>query len=109
MKDLKTPHMNTMSDCTNNLTKQGYTENFQVISDRLKALSDGTLYIVSDVVISNFYRFEGQSDPSDNSIIYTIETPDEKKGMLIDAYGSQADAALSDFIRQVEEFQKKIK
>lgn len=109
MKDLKTPHMNTMSDCTNNLTKQGYTENFQVISDRLKALSDGTLYTVSDVVISNFYRFEGQNDPSDNSILYSIETHDGKKGMLIDSYGAQADTALSDFIRQVEEFQKKIK
>ncbi len=102
------PSMNTMSDCTNNLTKKGYTENYQASAEGLTALSDNTIYQPSDVTIPNFYRFEGQNDPSDNAIVYVIETSDGKKGMLIDAYGAQASTKISDFIKAVEDFHKKV-
>jgi hypothetical protein len=46
------------------------------------------------------------SDPEDSSILYLIEASDGKKGTLIDAYGTYADAKLSDFIREVEDIQK---
>jgi len=102
------PSMNTMSDCINNLTKKGYTEDFQAGPKGLKALSDNLLYSPFDVCISNFYRFEGQNDPSDNAIVYLIETHDGKKGMLIDAYGANASTKISDFVKAVEDFQKKV-
>jgi hypothetical protein len=38
-----------------------------------------------------------------------LETHDGKKGTLIDAYGPEADSKISDFIRQVEDIQKKDK
>jgi len=108
MKKIEVPGMNTMIDCTNNLTNQGYTENFQVTEEgELKALSDEKIYKAEEICVPNFYRFESQNDPSDNSIIYVVETSDGKKGMLIDAYGVNADADISEFIKQVEDFQKK--
>jgi hypothetical protein len=108
---IKNPNtaMNTMTDTVNKLTVQGYTETFQVTDVGLKALSDGSIFSASDLSITNFFRFEGQSDPSDNAIIYVIETNDGKKGLLIDAFGSDADAAIGKFIVEVEEIQKKAK
>ena len=108
MKKFQTPAMNTLTDCVNRLTIAGYTENFRVNKNGLKSLSDDKYYEASDISISNFYRFEGHSDPSDNAIVYVIETNDGKKGTLIDAYGNDADANIGEFIVQVEEIQKKV-
>jgi len=101
------PQMNTMTDCVNSLAIKGYTESFRATKSGLKALSDETIYSSSDVSIANFYRFEGQSDPSDNAIIYVLETNDGRKGLLIDAFGVDADSVINEFILQVEEIQKK--
>jgi hypothetical protein len=109
MKNAEIPEMNTLIECTNSLVKQGFTAEFQVTEFGLKALSDKKLYSASDITISNYFRFESATDPSDNAIVYVIETHDGKKGMLIDAYGVSADARISEFVKQVEDFHKKVR
>ena len=56
----------------------------------------------------NFYRFEGESDPDDNAILYIIETNDGTKGTLVDAYGVYNDSRVSQFMKAVETIQKKV-
>ena len=58
--------------------------------------------------VVDFMRFEGASDPADNTILYVIETTDGVKGTLIDAYGSYADAKVTSFMQEVEEINKKM-
>ena len=38
------------------------------------------------------YRFEGDSSPDDNSVLYAIESKGGIKGVLVDAYGTYAEA-----------------
>ena len=101
--------MQTLSECINDALGNGYVENFKVIGRGLATEDEKSIYKPEDIAIANFYRFEGASDPQDNSILYLVETNDRKKGTLIDAYGSYADAKFSDFIRQVGDIQKKSK
>ena len=104
---LKFTEMKSLAECTNKLTTQGYTAQFKADeSGTLKA--DDKTYQPEDVVIANFFRFEGFSDPEDNSILYAIEATDGTKGTLVDAYGPYADANVSAFIKKVEEMQKKV-
>jgi hypothetical protein len=56
----------------------------------------------------NFFRFEGQTDPADSSIMYVIETKDGAKGTLVDGYGLSADTDTSEFILKVENMEKKV-
>jgi hypothetical protein len=98
--------METLSELTNDAFSKGYTENFKVVTSGLSTADGSVVYNPQDIKISNFYRFEGFSDPQDNSILYLIETNDGKKGTLIDAYGPDADAKISSFIRQVEIIEK---
>jgi hypothetical protein len=106
---MKIPNqMKTLSECTQMLTKAGFAEEFIMREDKkLFAPSKDKSYSPEEVSIVNFYRFEGVSDPADNSILYAIETNDGLKGMLSDAYGPYANDKVTDYIKAVEEIHKK--
>ncbi len=106
-KNDATPKMKTLSESVNEAIGKGYTENFQVGTKGLKTGDEQITYAPLDIAISSFYRFEGYSDPQDNAILYLIKTNDGRKGTLVDAYGAQADAKISKFIKDVEDIQKK--
>lgn len=101
------PFMNTLTYCVNKAVKDGYTKNFKIQSRGLCTDDSDTYYQPEQIKVSNYFRFEGQSDPGDNSILYIIETADGEKGTLIDAYGAYADPNVNKFMQQVEDLQKK--
>lgn len=71
-----------------------------------KGFTTGTekYYQPEDLTIIRTYRFEGESDPSDSSIIYLIEANDGKIGYSLDAYGAYSNhegMGYDDFIRKI--------
>ncbi len=101
------PHMKSLSSLTNKMVLNGYDDDFKITDNGLKSLKTEKVYQPNEINIINFFRFEGQSDPNDNTIMYVIETSDGLKGTLIDAYGPYADRKLSEFMNNVESIQKK--
>ncbi|MDB5210965.1 MAG: hypothetical protein JWQ30_1792 [Sediminibacterium sp.] len=101
------PYLNTLVEVHTKLLADGYKEEFTVSDNILKALSTGKQYSPTEVKIINFFRFEGQTDPADSSIMYVLETNDGTKGTLVDAYGADADVDKTLFIREVENIEKK--
>ncbi len=99
--------MKTLASCINKLVLDGYTEDFKAAERGLLSLQKEKIYNSSEVQVVNFYRFEGASDPSDNAILYAIETNDGTKGTLVDAYGPYADQKVQQFIQEVEAINKK--
>jgi hypothetical protein len=100
-------HMKTLSSCLNSLLSSGYATQFKAIKHGLKSLTTEKIYTPADVKITNFYRFEGESDPSDSSILYAIETTSGEKGTLTDAYGAYSDPHVGKFIMEVEDIEKR--
>lgn len=100
--------MSTMSACMNKAVKEGFVDSFKVSSKGMYAPATDKYYKPEEVSVINFYRFEGESDPSENAILYTIQTADGVKGMLIDAYGAYSDVKVSDFMTHVENINKKV-
>jgi hypothetical protein len=105
-KTSATEKMATLNQAIDQAVRRGYSENFKLASGGLTTETDDKNYAPTDVKISDFVRFEGESDPNDNSILYLIETTDGKKGLLVDAYGAYADARVSKFVTAVEDIQK---
>jgi hypothetical protein len=99
--------MKTQVSVLNKLTRDGYTENFSVGEKGLTTATTEKNYSPEEVHVVNFFRFEGASDPADNSIVYAIETNDGLKGTLTDAYGPYAEPTVSKFMKQVEDITKK--
>lgn len=102
------PHMKSLALCLNRMVLAGYTDDFKIVDSGLKSLKSERVYNPEEIHVKNFFRFEGQSDPNDNTIMYVIETTDGLKGTLVDAYGPYADVKLSEFMQQVESFEKKV-
>lgn len=102
------PFMNTLTGCTNKWIQNGYTDTLTVSKEGLYSTAKDKHYSPAEVKVIDFYRFEGQSDPADNSILYIVETADGVKGMVVDAYGAYADDAVTKFFRHVEEINKNV-
>jgi hypothetical protein len=88
------------------LEGQGFTDLFRVEKGKLVSTKTQKKYKASDVKIVNFYRFEGNSNPDDMSVMYAIETSDGLKGTLTDAYGLYSDDDTGEFLKEVESHKK---
>lgn len=103
----KKEEMKTLSDTVNALTKEGFETQFSATEDGLKSLSTDRVYKPDEIRVVNFYRFEGESDPADNSILYAIETSEGELGTVTDSYGPTSDTNVTQFMHQVTEIEKK--
>jgi len=99
--------MKTLASTLNKLVLEGFTEDFKASEMGLLSLKGEHRYSPQEVHVVDFFRFEGDSDPADSSILYVIETNDGTKGTLSDAYGPYADPNVTKFMKQVEDITKK--
>jgi hypothetical protein len=104
---IKPQGMKTLVSCLNSLVRNGFEEHFKVTENGLKALRLNKYYAPKEVKVLNYYRFEGDSDPADNSILYAIQTRDGLRGTLVDAFGPYADSKVTKFMTEVESIDKK--
>jgi hypothetical protein len=86
----------TLVDATNDLMKRGYTANLSMEGDTIDDKSKDIHMTADDFSIDEFYRFEGQSNPADMSIVYAVSSPKYNlKGIIVNAYGTYADDSSS--------------
>ena len=102
------PYMKSLAACLNKMITDGYKEDFKITGEGLLWLQKNKIYKPGQVHIVNFFRFEGNSDPDDNAILYVIETDEGARGTLVDGYGIYADPDVAKFIKQVEDINKKV-
>ena len=95
--------MSTLTEVLSRLSERGipelnYTPNGMTVDDT-------RFFRPAELLIIKVYRFEGESDPSDMSIVYVFETKDDTYGYSLNAYGVYDDqgAAYDNFLREVPE------
>lgn len=98
--------MVTLAAVITKLTRKGYETQFKVTPQGLLSLSSEKLFRPNEVKVTSFYRFEGESNPADNAILYAIETNSGEMGTLVDGYGVSSDQQIDDFMKQVERIDK---
>lgn len=85
---------NTLSEAINDLTKKGYTHNFNIKEDCIECAENNCQLQPDEFEIDEKYRFQEMSDVDNESILYAISSKDGKlKGLLVNAYGIYADYA----------------
>jgi len=80
----------SLSVAINELKKLGYTIDFNLLDDGISCREMDKTWKPGQLNVVKYYRFEGASDPGDNTILFVIETQDGHKGLLLDAYGAES-------------------
>lgn len=75
----------TLSETMNALRDKGYVDDLNLLDDQIE--NRNNRYPIEEFEVDEYFRFEGVSNPADNSILYAITTTDGHKGMLVDGYG----------------------
>ena len=78
--------MNTLASILEKLRVKKWDSEFRWENGQFTA-GRGKNYTPGDLIIKKTYRFEGESNPSDSSILYVIEANDGMIGYSLDAYG----------------------
>ena len=95
------PYMTSLHSCLNRIVGDGYTDKFEPTVKGLQSATTNRVYKPQEVKVVSFFRFEGNSNPENNSTLYIIETIDGQKGTLVNSYQSDNQYA-SLFMREVE-------
>jgi len=92
----------TVVEALNDLKKRGFTLDFNLANGALHSSSENIYLQPEDFSISEIYRFEGMSDPADNTIIYGIESDKYNvKGVFLNAYGVYSDDISEELLKKL--------
>ena len=90
----------TVSDAVSGLKKRGYDMDFNLEENCIVCHEDK--FDVNDFEIVEFYRFEGNSDPADEAVVYAIESNKGLKGVLVNGYGPSSDAMSAEMAKKLQ-------
>lgn len=82
----------TLSEAIKGKQEEGYWFNFNLNKDCIACPELKAHFMAEEFVVDCFYRFEGDTNPDDMSILYAISTTTGVKGLLVDAYGVYSEA-----------------
>lgn len=95
--------MTSLSQVLNVLKGRGYTIDFNLCSGDPGTPSSILAANPEMFVIDHFYRFEGDTDPEDEAILYAISTIDKSlMGVFVNGYGTSAETGRSELISKLE-------
>lgn len=81
----------TLSEAVNDLIARGYKDELTLHDECVVCHGNNTSLHPDEFIIDEFHRFEGDSNPSDESIVYAISSTKHKvKGLLVNAFGLYA-------------------
>jgi len=92
----------TLSEALNDAQNRGYTFDFNLLENCIECKSLDKNFQPDQFNIVEVHRFEGMTNPDDNSVLYLIETEDGTKGTLVDAYGTYADSLSREMIEKLK-------
>jgi hypothetical protein len=91
----------TVSEAVNGLIKRGYTHNFKYCDEGIECTFQKIKLTPEKFKIKEVYRFEGNTDPADEAVVYAIESNDGIKGVLVNGYGISTNSNIDEMIKKL--------
>ncbi len=96
-------NFDTVTEAVNDLLTRGYIDTISLTDDQLKCTDKDLVLNPDDFQIDEFYRFEGDTDPGDEMVVYAISSEGLSiKGILVNAYGMYSDTIADDLISKLK-------
>lgn len=89
----------SVSQAIEDLKERGYSYDYNLQENCL--ICNGLKYHPNEFEVREVYRFEGDSDPADESIVLGIESIDGKKGILVNGYGYSSEPMTDEMMQKL--------
>ena len=89
----------TVTEAVKGLKERGYTKDFNLRENCI--ICDEEKYHPEDFEIVEVYRYEGDSDPADEAVVYAVESKKGDRGVLVSGYGISADEMTSELAKKL--------
>lgn len=90
-------------EAINGLRSQGYNEDFNLKQNCIECKNGEFKIFHNEFHIDKYFRFDGNTDPSDESIIYAISSDKYNlKGLLVNGYGTSSDTLTNEMIDKLK-------
>lgn len=97
------PAYDTVSEALDALKQRGFVTDFNLAFDALRCRQTGVCLSPSEFEIMEHYRFEGDSNPSDEEVVYAIASKDGSlKGTLVSAFGIYSETVDDVLMRKLQ-------
>lgn len=92
----------TVTEALKDLKQRGYTVDFNIAFDKIMCSNNEICLHPEEFEIVEFYRFEGDTDPGDENVVYAIESRNGKiKGTMTSAYGTYAESLSAELLQKL--------
>ncbi len=95
--------MATLTEILEKLKQEGYTVDLNLKHNCLECAENSLQVHPEDFVVDRIFRFEGDSNPDDEAILYAISSEKHGiKGTVVNSYGTYADDITEDLIHALK-------
>jgi hypothetical protein len=92
----------TVTEAVKGLKDRGYTIDFNIAFDKLICSESKICLQPDEFEITEVHRFEGDSNPDDEDVVYAVASKDKKiKGVITSAFGLYADPVSNKIIQKL--------
>jgi hypothetical protein len=102
----KNSYYETVSEAINALAKRGYITDFKTLAENGSLIFNKSTKQLSpgQFKIDETYRFDGETDPGDEMIVFAISSVKQKmKGIVVNAYGVYSDSSTSKIVERLKQ------
>ena len=92
----------SLSVAIEELQKKGYDIDFNLVDEGIESKAHKKTWKAGQIEVEEAFRFEGMTNPGDNSVLYVINTDSGEKGLLVDAYGAYSGQISQEMIQKLK-------
>jgi hypothetical protein len=97
-------HYSTVTESINYLRSKGFVLDFNLEENCISG-AECRLF-PHQFEIAEVFRYEGNTDPADEAVVYGIVSEDGQKGILVTGYGISGDSISEEMLRKLSYQQK---
>ena len=97
------PTYDTLTEALADLRQRDYTLDYNLVNGLAHCEQVAEDLWPEELTIREVYRFEGDSNPDDNMVLYALQSRPNPahKGVLVAAYGPDIETAAADFLQRL--------
>ncbi len=97
-----TTSMETVREAIDRLERAGYSEQLRALLEGFLDVGTGRVHPPEALIVDEVVRFEGESDPGDEAVVFALRARDDRmRGTFVASYGPASDPQSGALIKRL--------